>query len=182
MASRLGAVSMLHADLSREAGANAVETTLRNSSVPYLNDTSKTRRVVTANFWRNIQAQPIKNNHLAVMDAQTLTEHELLEAHWRNPALGGRAQYHMPSVSSKQQLVYFPDMTSNEVLVFKQGEYNVSMSEGADSFRVAPASCSHMHHILHTSFLDPHAPLNLKARKSAVCHVTVIMKQSDNVS
>merc|ERR1712194_150225 len=104
-------------------------------------------------------------------------EDELLIAHWRNPALAGRAQYRMPAVKATQQLVYFPDMTSSEILVFKQGEYEVGVNEGSNVYNVAPASSSHMHHILHASFVDPHAPVNARPRKSAVCHVTVIMKQ-----
>ena len=87
--------------------------------------------------------------------------------------MGGLEQYHLTRLSSKQRLVYFPDMDNSEILVFKQGAYDVSEGQA-----VTPLPEPHKHHILHTAFLDPTAPRSAVPRKAICCPgVLVVLKK-----
>ena len=63
---------------------------------------------------------------MAVVNAQTISDEELQASKFTNYKMGGLEQYHLTRLSSKQRLVYFPDMQNSEILGFKQGAYDVS--------------------------------------------------------
>merc|ERR1719446_34592 len=49
------------------------------------------RRVVSCNFWRNARHDAaIKNQHLTVMDTQSVTEEEMSKTKFKNYAIGGK--------------------------------------------------------------------------------------------
>merc|ERR1712137_754979 len=113
-------------------------------------------------------------------DAQSLTEEELLATRYKNYTIGGKEQYMMTGcINEKHNLVYFPDMTQNEILVFKQGAYTVRKGIGQNDYNVFPEPDRQRNHVLHTAFIDPNSPTNALPRKSAVCHVTIVMKEKD---
>uniref|UniRef100_A0A7S0AAL5 Uncharacterized protein n=1 Tax=Pyrodinium bahamense TaxID=73915 RepID=A0A7S0AAL5_9DINO len=177
-----GAAEFVHVDESAEQGAEQLSQAIGNSiRLPdgFVSDASKQRRVVSANFWRNLRAdKAIKNHHLAVVDAQTVTEDELHAAKFKNYAIGGQEQYHL-AVKESHRLVYFPDMAQSEILVFKQGEYEVRrVAEGQHS--VTAAAEPQRSFIFHTAIVDPAAPKDAPPRKSIVCAgVKIIMPEAD---
>merc|ERR1712232_212784 len=115
----------------------------------------------------------------ALMDAQSLTEEELLATKYKNYAIGGQEQYMMTGrINEKHDLVYFPDMTQSEILVFKQGAYTIGNGTTQNDYSVVPEPNRHHNHILHAAFVDPNAPTNALPRKSVVCHLTIIMKET----
>jgi len=130
----LGATQFLHVDVTADEGAEKLQQRLNATKigdsagyaaeqmlpVDFLRNASKKRKVVMANVWRNLRAEAsIKSNHLAVMDAQSITEEELHAAKFKNYAIGGQGQYHISQLKTKHRLVYFPDMTHDEILCFK---------------------------------------------------------------
>jgi len=176
-----GAAAVVHADISAEDGARKIADEINADPFEYLSGPSKQRVVVSVNFWRNLRAeQSIKNHHLAMVDAQTIDEHELLATKMKNYAIGGQEQYMMHNVNEKHQLVYFPDMTQSEILVFKQGAYIMEIGVGPAKYCVVPARDQHKNHILHTSIENPNAPVDALPRRSVVCAgVKVYMKEID---
>lgn len=122
---------------------------------------------------RNARAKAIQNHHMAVVNAQTISDEELQASKFTNYKMGGLEQYHLTHLSSNHRLIYFPHMESSEILVFKQGAYDVSQSK-----TVVPLPEPHKHHILHTAFLDPTAPRSAIPRKAICCPgVLVVLKQ-----
>jgi len=187
-----GAVKdFLHVDISSDDGSKYLRSSL-NDVLPIkgarlelpngvLSEHGKERHVVSANFWRNLrEEEPIRNNHLAVLDGQTVSEDEVAQTKFKNYAIGGQEQHRLGSVSQKHKLVYFPEMTQDEILVFKQGAYIIRKVVGDDSFDVLPAPNQHSNYIFHTGFTDPTAPNDALPRKSVVCAgVQIIMKEVD---
>eukprot|EP00438_Fugacium_kawagutii_P029244 Skav229579 [mRNA] locus=scaffold568:844656:845797:+ [translate_table: standard] len=161
----------IHADHTVEQGAHllSMAATALKSDVDLVG-----RRVLSVNFWRNARAKArIQNHHMAVVDAQTISDDELQASKFTNYKMGALEQYHLTHLSSKHRLVYFPNMESSEILVFKQGAYDVSDQA------VTPLAEAHKHHILHTAFLDPTAPRGTVPRKAICCPgVFVVLKQA----
>lgn len=125
---------------------------------------------------RNARAEArIQNHHMAVVNAQSISDDELQASKFKNYKMGGLEQYHLTHLSDNQRLVYFPNMESSEILVFKQGAYDVS-----DTNIVTPLAEPHKHHILHTAFLDPTAPRGTVPRKAIACPgVLVVLKTAE---
>lgn len=162
----------IHADHTVEQGAHL----LSMAAIALKSDLDLVgRRVLSVNFWRNARAKArIQNHHMAVVDAQTISDDELQASKFTNYKMGALEQYHLTHLSSKHRLVYFPNMESTEILVFKQGAYDVS-----DLNTVTPLAEAHKHHILHTAFLDPTAPRSTVPRKAICCPgVFVVLKQA----
>jgi len=196
-----GATQFLHVDISAEQGAEKLGQSINIAAasgtdsagfkplqqlrlpVEFLSSTSKQRRVVSVNMWRNLRAEAsIKSDHLCVLDAQTVTEEELRAAKFKNYAIGGQEQYHIAQPKDQHRLVYFPDMVQSEILCFKQGAYDVCATPGAAAgqYAVTPAPEPHTNHIFHTSFADPMAPSDALPRKSVVCAgVLVVMPETE---
>lgn len=169
----------IHADHTVEQGAHLLSTALESFNGLELGG----RRVVSVNFWRNARAAArnaraearIQNHHMAVVNAQSISDDELQASKFKNYKMGGLEQYHLTHLSDNQRLVYFPNMESSEILVFKQGAYDVS-----DTNIVTPLAEPHKHHILHTAFLDPTAPRGTVPRKAIACPgVLVVLKAAE---
>jgi hypothetical protein len=106
------------------------------------------RRFAIIQVWRAIN-QPIQSNPLAVTDAQTLDEQDLLIAERRYPGRVG--QTYRLKYNPKHRWVYFPRMRRDEALVFTV--YDSSKDGRA---RFTP----------HTSFDDPTTPPGAPPRQS----------------
>ncbi|CAJ1339006.1 unnamed protein product [Effrenium voratum] len=178
----MGAVpDFIHADHSVEEGTQLVSAALSELSRI---KTSKKRRVVAMNMWRNARSSPIKNHHLAVVNAQTVSDEELRAAKFKNYAMGGLQQYHMTHLEPQHRLVYFPHMQDKEILAFKQGSYEVSPALDhtqvpCTECMVTPQAEVHASHVLHTSFLDPTAPSDAVPRKAIACEgILVFMHEA----
>lgn len=195
-----GATEFLHVDVSAEEGAKQLELLFGNRQenatapkskygpptfkLPFevLSSGTKQRRIFSVNVWRNLRADAsIKSQHLALMDAQTMTEEELHAAKFKS---GGRPEgYHISQLKDGHQLVYFPDMVQSEILLFKQGAYDIKQGAGQDEYRVTPAAEKHKNFIFHTSFADSTAPQGVLPRKAVACAgVVVIMAETDTQS
>lgn len=147
----------------------------------FLSGAKGKRRVTSINMWRNQRAHAvIKSHHLAVLDAQSISEQELHAAKFKNYAIGGQEQYHLGKLQEGHRLVYFPDMAQSEILVFKQGAYVVEPGPVDGEYRATPAADAHTNFVFHTSFVDPTAPKDALARKSVVCAgVLIIMPETE---
>ena len=106
------------------------------------------RRFAIIQVWRAIN-QPIETNPLAVADAQTLDEQDLLIAERRYPGRVG--QTYRLKYNPKHRWFYFPRMRRDEALVFTV--YDSSKDGRA---RFTP----------HTSFDDPTTPPGAPPRQS----------------
>lgn len=128
------------------------------------------RRVVNCNFWRNArQDVAIKDRHLTFLDTQSVTEEELAQTKFKNYAIGGQEQHMMWKLKEQHKLVYFPDMTHDEIVLFKQGEYKLRRASPRSEYDVLPAADQHLHQVFHTAFSDASAPKDAAPRRAIVC-------------
>merc|ERR1719446_791011 len=181
-----------HVDMSAEDHAKRTRSAL-NDAEPIkglrleLPDTifsgpGKERRFVSCNFWRNARHDAaIKNQHLTVMDTQSVAEEEMAQTKFKNYAIGGQEQHMMWKLKEQHKLVYFPDMTHDEILVFKQGEYKLRRDSPCSDYDVVPAADLHLHQVFHTAFSDASAPKDALPRRSIVCAAVQIIMQEENI-
>jgi len=117
-----------------------------------LGDTESFRRfegrVAQVNVWRPLKG-PVQALPLAVADARSVAPHELRKSALIYPDRAGET-YHL-TYSSRQRWTYFPDMTTDEVLLLK----------GYDS-----ALDGRSRYTPHTAFVDPASPEDTPARHS----------------
>jgi len=181
----------LHVDISAEDGAQRLRSSL-NDAEPIkgsrlelpdtiLSGPGKERRLVSCNFWRNARLDAsIKTQHLTVMDTQCVAEEEMAQTKFKNYAIGGQEQHMMWRLKDHHKLVYFPDMTHDEILVFKQGEYRLRRDSPASEYEVAVPADEHLNRVFHTAFSDASAPEDVVPRRSIVCAgVSIIMQEED---
>lgn len=115
-----------------------------------------------------------------MLDAETVSEEEMAQTKFKNYMIGGQEQHMLWRLKDQHQLVYFPDMTHNEILVFKQGEYHLRSPAGEGKYDVVPVAGQRRNHIFHTAFGDPTAPKDALPRRSIVCPaVMIVMRESD---
>ena len=85
-------------------------------------------KFILINAWRNISSQPISNDHLAVLDESSTVKPDdyLVSEFWeRSYSL---LQYKLSAVhSARHRWYYFPAMTRDEVLLFKQVSFAVCL-------------------------------------------------------
>jgi len=116
-------------------------------------------RYLYINAWRNISETPIAQDHLAVLDeSSTIKPDDYITSELFGPGYHLQ-QYKLNAKNSHMhRWFYFPHMSKDEVLIFKQWDSDPSLS-GRCCF--------------HTAFHDPHAPDDTPARQSiearAIC-------------
>jgi hypothetical protein len=132
-----------HNDYTEWSGPNRVRELLAEESELLLK-----RRFAIIQVWRAIN-QPIESNPLAIADAKSVTEDDLLIAERRYPHRIG--QTYRLKYSPRHRWFYFPRMRRDEALVFK-----VFDSEKDGRARFTP----------HTSFDDPATPPGAPPRQS----------------
>ena len=132
-----------HNDYTEWSGPNRVRELMGDEA-----DSLLAKRFAIIQVWRAID-QPIESNPLAIADAKSVSEEDLLIAERRYPHRVGqtyRLQY-----SPRHRWFYFPRMRRDEALVFK-----VYDSEKDGRARFTP----------HTSFDDPSTPPGAPPRHS----------------
>eukprot|EP00239_Pterosperma_sp_CCMP1384_P007623 CAMPEP_0197844520 /NCGR_PEP_ID=MMETSP1438-20131217/1508_1 /TAXON_ID=1461541 /ORGANISM="Pterosperma sp., Strain CCMP1384" /LENGTH=287 /DNA_ID=CAMNT_0043455349 /DNA_START=134 /DNA_END=994 /DNA_ORIENTATION=- len=109
-------------------------------------------RFLYINAWRNISDDPIQNNHLAVCDESSLVApDDYITSDLKGPGYEIQ-QYQLDSKNSaRHRWYYYPEMTKNEVLLFKQWDSDITLP-GRVCF--------------HTAFNDPNAPPDTPPRQS----------------
>ncbi|MFN0318247.1 MAG: CmcJ/NvfI family oxidoreductase [Burkholderiales bacterium] len=106
------------------------------------------QRFAIIQVWRAID-RPILANPLALVDASTVLAGDLIKAERRYPHRVGET--YQLSYNAGQRWFFFPDMTRDEVLVFKVYD---SAKDGRARFTP------------HCSFVDPDTPANAPPRQS----------------
>ena len=132
-----------HNDYTEWSGPNRVRELMGAQA-----DALLARRFAIIQVWRAID-QPIESNPLAIADAKSVAEEDLLIAERRYPHRVG--QTYRLKYSPRHRWFYFPRMRRDEALVFK-----VYDSEKDGRARFTP----------HTSFDDPTTPPGAPPRQS----------------
>ncbi|MEC7490172.1 MAG: CmcJ/NvfI family oxidoreductase [Pseudomonadota bacterium] len=136
-------VTRVHNDYTEWSGPNRVRDLLPNEAEGLLE-----RRFAIVQVWRAIR-NPIEADPLAICDARTLTQGDLVVSERRYPDRIG--QTYQIAYSPDQEWYYFPKMTRNEAVVFKVFD---SATDGRARFTA------------HTAFVDPMSPVNAGPRES----------------
>lgn len=117
-------------------------------------------------FWRPINMKgPLKHCPLAVMDRATVDRADVIPSITYGFAPFGGQPQALPRINEEQRWYYYPDMTNDEILAFKQFEYH----EGDK--KDTPYRCC-----FHTAFKDPTAGKTTEKRKSTEHRVKVYFK------
>ena len=131
-------------------------------------------RYVFINVWRNIADTPVKDMPLAMCDAQSFTNEDLVTFEIRYEDRTGENYFvkHNP----KHDWVYFPDALKDEAILLKVwdshgaiiGAEKPEMSAD-DRNKLIPASFS-----FHTAFQDPNASADCPRRESIECRLIAV--------
>ena len=119
---------------------------------------------VNLDFWRvtNMNS-PLEHMPIGVCDARSIDGPDIVETSMIGIAPGRRATHHLSLRYNPTQLwYYFPRMTSDELLVFKLGEY------WKDDPGARPQNC------FHSAFAHPDAPADAEERQSCEHRVGVL--------
>lgn len=112
-------------------------------------------------FWRpiNLRGGVLLNNPLCVLDRATVGEKDIVKSHIHGITPTGKAQPQLMLKHDKEQRwCYYPDMTENEVLVFKQFYYKKSDPNG--KFQCC----------FHSAFKDPREGFFAKQKRQSTEH------------
>jgi len=112
-------------------------------------------------FWRpiNLRGGVLLNNPLCVLDRATVGEHDIVKSHLHGFTPTGKVQPQLMLKHDKEQRwCYYPDMTENEVLVFKQFYYKKSDPNG--KFQCC----------FHSAFKDPREGFFVKQKRQSTEH------------
>merc|ERR1740121_3536949 len=119
------------------------------------------------NLWRPILPMqgPVRSNPLAFVDAQTVRAEEFLRIDQTGQFAEGQT-YMLLRHSPNHRWYYYPDMTTDEVVVWKQNHF----PRGAVTSEMPVA---------HTAFQHPHAPKEPEGRVSFEHRVGVLCSTPD---
>ena len=120
---------------------------------------------VNLDFWRitNMDA-PLRHMPLAVCEPGSLDRSDIVEMTMKGIAPDGRPTHHLSvRYNPEQRWYYYPDMTADELLVFKLGEY------WKDAPDRPPQNC------LHSAFAHTDTPPDVEERQSCEHRVGVLI-------
>ncbi|CAJ1393971.1 unnamed protein product [Effrenium voratum] len=117
---------------------------------------------MAVNFWRPVapMKHPVKKAPLAVCDPATVKMEDTVPINIRWDELGYVKMLALAH-DDEQRWYYYPDMTTDEVLVFKSFQYFKSQ-QGPE-----------LHTCFHTAFEDPTCPASAEPRQSAEYRVRI---------
>eukprot|EP00931_Biecheleriopsis_adriatica_P010154 TRINITY_DN11124_c0_g1_i1.p1 TRINITY_DN11124_c0_g1~~TRINITY_DN11124_c0_g1_i1.p1 ORF type:complete len:309 (+),score=54.73 TRINITY_DN11124_c0_g1_i1:87-1013(+) len=123
-------------------------------------DQADCKGAMIINFWRPIRtSDPIQDAPLAVLDPKTVEAEDMIPAVLYMP--GGSTKQMRLRDNPEHMWYYYPDMTTDEVLVFKTFEYFKGQHE------------HDLRTCFHTAFKDPSAPTGAKKRVASVLRFKV---------
>lgn len=130
------------------------------------------RRFAIVNLWRNIAAEPVATNPLALCDARTVEPEELVvfEIHYRDRI----GENYFCKHTERHRWSYYPAMTTDEALLIKQWDSvgTLARSKGERSDAADPtAPCTFS---LHSAFEDPASPPDAPDRWSIEVRCAVL--------
>lgn len=119
------------------------------------------------NFWRPVppMAGPVKKTPLAVCDPSTVKVEDCVPIEMYGFVPGGQRSLILKQ-NTDQKWYYYPDMTTDEVLVFRQFHYE----------RGVQAPYSRIKTVFHTAFKHPGSSPHDEARSSSEYRVGVWLK------
>lgn len=141
----------IHNDYTEASGRHRLELV-----VPDAAEAAAVRRYAIVNLWRSIKGV-ILDAPLAVCDAQTVMARDMIEAELRYPKRNG--EIYFAQWSTAHRWYYYPQMTEDEVLVFKQYDSQLS---GVSRFTP------------HTAFEHPDTPADAPPRESIEARCLVV--------
>jgi len=120
---------------------------------------------ITLDFWRTTNmAGPLKHMPLALCDPTSLDQADIIPTALEGIAPGGALTHHVSlAYKEDQRWYYYPDMTPDEVLVFKLVQ--LKKGEQSQPYRAC----------FHTAFEDPTAPPDAQPRQSCEHRVSVLL-------
>ena len=120
---------------------------------------------VTLDFWRTTNmAGPLKHMPLALCDPTSIDSADIIPTALEGIAPGGALTYHVSLAHNElQRWYYYPDMTADEVLVFKL--FQLKKEEQSPPYRAC----------FHTAFEDPTTPADAQPRQSCEHRVSVLL-------
>lgn len=129
-------------------------------------------RFAIINVWRNIAAEPVATNPLALCDAHTVEPEDLVvfEIHYRDRIGENYFAKHSP----RHRWYYYPQITNKEALLIKQWDSDgvLARTKGAQSDAAEPRSpCSFS---FHSAFEDPATPPDAPDRWSIEVRCMVV--------
>jgi hypothetical protein len=127
-------------------------------------DTTRYKRYLYLNLWRNISEDPIENDHLAVLDERTTAKpDDYIPRDLFGPGYSA-VQYGLNARHAKHhKWYYFPQMAKSEGLLFKQVD---------SDFTIPARTCFHM------SVKDPMAHEDAKPRESIELRMLCFWKEA----
>lgn len=139
-------------------------------------DADEVRGMMVINFWRPIggytKTNPLRVKPLAVCDPAFIsnsdTVHTALEAGSVSGVKGKFTDQMALKYNTQQQWYYYPNMTDDEVLVFKQ--FEIWKDDPMDKREEMP-----VRGVFHTAFDDPSTPEGCPPRQSTECRVEVFI-------
>ena len=141
----------IHCDYSASWGETTYSDAL-NSLPPSERDQCSKGRFVVINAWRNISNAPIEQDNLAVCDETSLVKpDDYIPSEYRDYTNAGKQLRLASRHASQHRWYYLPNMTRDEVLLFKQHDSDTTLS-GRSCF--------------HTAFHDPTARSDAPPRES----------------
>lgn len=141
---------------------SVISDTVENGGLGITDEELRKGRLAVINFWRPLSREPLQRNPLAVLDATSIGDDDIVLC--RHPAKGENysfLKYYRLPVPFINTLIrpnpthkwfIYPNMTRDEVLVFKN----------YDSMGLMPKNGTGMH----SSFNDPHTPADAPPRES----------------
>lgn len=138
-----GAAGRIHNDYSEASGRSKLAMVIADNE-----QLAAIRRYSIVNIWRPLLG-PVQDTPLALCDAQTVSTLDLVSCEVRRPDRKG--EIYLMRHADSQRWYYYPEMTADEVLLFKQ--YDSKLNGVA---RMTP----------HTAFDLPHIPADAPLRES----------------
>jgi len=120
---------------------------------------------VALDFWRTTNMDgPLKHMPLALCDPSSIDQADIIPTALEGIAPGGALTHHVSLAHNEQQRwYYYPDMTPDEVLVFKL--FQLKKEEQPQPYRAC----------FHTAFEDPTAPADAQPRQSCEHRVSILL-------
>jgi len=120
---------------------------------------------VALDFWRTTNMDgPLKHMPLALCDPSSIDQADIIPTALEGIAPGGALTHHVSLAHNEQQRwYYYPDMTPDEVLVFKL--FQLRKDDVSQPYRAC----------FHTAFEDPTAPADAPPRQSCEHRVSVLL-------
>jgi len=146
----------IHNDYTEASGRRRLALVLGDAQAA-----AQVRRYGIVNIWRSIKG-PVRDTPLAVCDARTVSETDLIESEVRYARRTG--EIYVATHSPRHRWSYFPEMDRHEALVFKQYDSRLS---GVARFT------------LHTAFDLPDIPPDAALRESIELRCLVVYESEE---